>query len=126
MLFSVPRVIAVMVFALVTCVMAAPTAVYAPKSVDDRVQELAVKVNEWVLAESKEVGEQLVRCRDATLERSRVALGALYAHLTCGALASHLWPRSHRVVHLVGSSQCAAAMRRSSAPVWHVARCMRM
>ena len=72
MLFSVPRVIAVMAFALATCVMAAPTAIAAPKSVDDRVKELAENVNKLVLAgKSKEVKKQQdVRCRDATRKRS--------------------------------------------------------
>ena len=72
MLFSVPRVIAVMAFALATCVMAAPTAIAAPKSLDDHVKELAVNVNELVLAgKSKEVmKQQEVRCRDATRKRT--------------------------------------------------------
>ena len=73
MLFSVPRVIAVMAFALATCVMAAPTAIAASKSLDDRVKELAVNVNELVLAgKSKEVMKQIieVRCRDATRKRT--------------------------------------------------------
>ena len=81
MLLSVPRVVAVMAFTLATCVMAAPTAIAAPKSLDDRVKELAVNVNELELTgKSKEVMKQQdVRCRDATLERNCVALGALCA-----------------------------------------------
>ena len=58
MLFSLPRTVAVVVFALLSSAMAAaPPA----NSLDDRVEELAVKVNELALAaKSKDVSAKKV------------------------------------------------------------------
>ena len=55
MLFSLPRVFVVMVFALVNCGMAAPTQSVTPTSLDDRVKELAMAVNKLALDRSKDV-----------------------------------------------------------------------
>ena len=49
MLFSLPRVFVVVVVALVSSGMAAPTAITTPTSLEDRIKELEVKVTELAL-----------------------------------------------------------------------------
>ena len=72
MLFSLPRVFVVMVFALVNCGMAAPTQSVTPTSLDDRVKELAMAVNNLALDRSKDVAATVCSCCEG-IRRTRAA-----------------------------------------------------
>ena len=63
MLFSLPRVFVVMVFALVNSGMAAPTPSVTPTSVDDRIKDLAIAVDKLALDQAKDVAAKDVAAK---------------------------------------------------------------
>ena len=84
MLSSIPRVFIVVVFALVSFGMAAPTPVTTPTSLDDRVEELTVKVNELALAaKSKDVSAKQFNPKICAIIPNTALYKKCYCYLIC-------------------------------------------